>query len=93
MTDTAKPGDIHGHPIVECTDDLHKTLAGHRHDAEVAAKALRDAADEAEYERDIARHAHQSANANHFAHDYCRWVGHAEALTSAAARVIRGETS
>lgn len=32
MTDTTKPGDIHGHPIVECADDLHKTLAGHRHD-------------------------------------------------------------
>lgn len=32
MTDTPKPGDIHGHPIVECTDDLHKTLAGHQHD-------------------------------------------------------------
>lgn len=58
-----------------------------QHDAEVAAKALRDAADEAEYERDIARHAHQSANATHFAHDYCRWVGHAEALTTEVQRL------
>lgn len=44
-------------------------------------------------ERDHARHAHRSAAANsdHFAHDYCRWVGHAEALTSAAARIARRE--
>lgn len=36
-----------------------------------------------------ARDAHLAANSDHFAHDYCRWVGHAEALTSAAARIAR----
>lgn len=36
-----------------------------------------------------ARDAYQAANSDHFAHDYCRWVGHAEALTSAAARIAR----
>lgn len=42
-------------------------------------------------ERDRARSAHQSAQVDHFAHDYCRWVGHAEALTQAANRIARGK--
>ena len=44
MSDTTKPGDIHGHPIVECTDDLIELVA--THDAEVRAQALNEAADE-----------------------------------------------
>lgn len=38
------------------------------------------------------RRAHQSAVVDHFAHDYCRWVGGAEALTTAA-RIAAGGAS
>lgn len=53
--------------------------------------ALRERiAQEIEAEQQRARAAHQAANVDHFAHDYCRWVGHAEALGNAA-RIARGE--
>ena len=50
----------------------------------IAANALADIRRRVESEREQARAAHQSARAqtDHFAHDYCRWVGHAEALTN-----------
>ena len=57
------------------------------HDAELRAQIAAELLGEAAR----ARAAHRSAQTNHFAHDYCRWVGHAEALTSAAARITRGE--
>lgn len=41
-------------------------------------------------QRDAARTAHQSSGADHFAHDHCRWVGHAEALTTALEDLARG---
>ena len=33
MTDTAKPGDIHGHPIMECSDVRHAASRVHNHDS------------------------------------------------------------
>lgn len=59
--------------------------------ADIQAEALRELRRETESERDHARNAHQSAanEATHLAHDYCRWVGHAEALTNQLNRIDR----
>lgn len=47
--------------------------------AEADARRLHSARDEVAVEATLARQAHRSCKADHFAHDYCRWVGMSEA--------------
>lgn len=47
--------------------------------AEADARRLHSARDEVAAEATLARQAHRSCRVDHFAHDYCRWVGMSEA--------------
>lgn len=42
MTDTPKPGDIHGHPIVECSDVRHAASRVHNHDNPLSVSTTDD---------------------------------------------------
>jgi hypothetical protein len=76
---------IDGSVLPERAAEFYRWLAAH--EAELRERIARQL--DAEQQR--ARAAHQAADADHFAHDYCRWVGHAEALGNAA-RIARGAT-
>lgn len=47
--------------------------------AEADARRLHTVRDEVAAEATLARQAHRSYGTDHFAHDYCRWVGMSEA--------------
>lgn len=42
MTDTPKPGDIHGHPIMECSDVRHAASRVHNHDNPISVSTTDD---------------------------------------------------
>ena len=82
-------GDQFTRPGCVCTDEPVEDYTAHLAEVTEAAVRAQIAAD-IEAERNRYRQAHQSAVVDHFAHDYCRWVGGAEALTQAAADIAKG---
>lgn len=58
---------------------LHERAYQRAITAEGDARRLHSVRDEVAAEATLARQAHRSCKADHFAHDYCRWVGMSEA--------------
>ena len=73
-----------GHDIARAYADerVREAMDSHRCDEQTTesdARRLHSARDEVAVEATLARQAHRSCRVDHFAHDYCRWVGMSEA--------------